>query len=313
MTITVALYHPSLAERYASLLSDRWPDLVIRPAADASTAKAALVDAEILLAHISFPPALLDGADHLRWIQMLGAGVDRIVPFVRNGVQVSRLTGSFGERMAEYVLAYVFTITQRVPEVLQQQRAGEWSPLKLGRVRGLTLGVAGLGSIGSSIAELGANVGMRVIATSTRPAELPALDNWYPAGTQFHDFLAETDVLVLALPSTPVTHHIINQHALSAMKPGAWLINVSRGPLVDEPALVTALQEGKPAGAVLDVFDCEPLPREHPFWEMSNVIVTPHHSGAAIPEEGVDAFGENFVRYLAGERLINEVDLARGY
>lgn len=313
MTNVVALYHPSLAERYARLISERWPQLEIRPATDVATAKAALVNAEILLAHISFPPALLEGAEHLRWIQMLGAGVDRIVPFVRDGVQVSRLTGSFGERMAEYVVAYVFAIAQRVPETLQQQRAGKWSPLELGRVHGLTLGVAGLGSIGSSIAKLGADVGMRIIATSTRASELSALDEWYPAATQFHDFLAKTDVLVLALPSTPATHHIINQNTIRAMKPGAWLINISRGTLVDEPALITGLQAGQPAGAVLDVFDREPLPRKHPFWEMSNVIVTPHHSGAAIPEEGVDVFGENFVRYLAGERLINEVDIARGY
>jgi glyoxylate/hydroxypyruvate reductase A len=310
---TVALYHPTLVDRYLDLLRDKHPNLQFIPASDEQTARSALASAEILLAHISFSPSLLSDAPRLQWIQMMGAGVDRILPDVPTGVRVSRLTGTFGKRMAEYVLAYVLGITQRIPDALRNQIAHDWRPMELRTARGRTIGVAGLGSIGSAIAEHAAAFGMTVTGTSTQPRRSPYLDEWFDANTQLDAFLGSADFVVLALPSTPATHHIIDDWALASMRPDAWLINVSRGSLVDEAALLESLRRGRPAGAVLDVFEEEPLRRDHPFWDMMNVLVTPHHSGAAIPDEAVEAFGANLPRFWAGERLIDEVDLARGY
>lgn len=313
MPTTVALYHPTLADRYLDLLRVNHPNLELIPASDEQTAAEAMASAEILLAHISFPPSLLKHAPRLRWIQMLGAGVDRIIPCVPPGVRVSRLTGTFGKRMAEYVLAHVLAITQRVPDALRNQIAHAWNPLELRTASDRTLGVAGLGSIGSAIAELAAAFGMTVTATSTRRLQAPYLDEWFDANERFNAFLGSADFVVLALPSTPATHHIIDERTLASMRPDAWLINVSRGSLISEVALLDGLRRGRLAGAVLDVFEEEPLRQDHPFWDMKNVIVTPHHSGAAIPEEAVETFGANLPRYSAGEPLINEVDIARGY
>jgi glyoxylate/hydroxypyruvate reductase A len=118
---------------------------------------------------------------------------------------------------------------------------------------------------------------------------------------------------VLTLPATPRTRHIVDRDALARMRPGAWLVNISRGSLIDEEALLAGLRQRRPAGAVLDVFATEPLPPQHPFWTMPNVVVTSHQSGTVIPQEVVDLFAENLSRYQQEEPLINEVDLKAGY
>jgi glyoxylate/hydroxypyruvate reductase A len=312
MRAVVAVYHPTLAERYLALLASRFSDLELIPATDEASARAALATADVLLAQIAFPGHLLAQASRLRWIQVMGAGVDAVIPFVPPGVRLSRFTGSLGPRMAEYAIGYILAIAQRAPEVVRNQAAQRWQPLQLGVVRGSTLGVAGLGSVGVAVARLGASIGMRVVGCSRQPAELPEIAEWFPAGA-FGAFLGAADFVVLALPATPETRHIVNRETLCRMRPDAWLINVSRGSLIDEAALLDGLRQGQPAGAVLDVFETEPLPPGHPFWEMPNVIVTAHQSGAVIPEEVVDLFQQNLGRYRQGDPLINEVDLGRGY
>lgn len=310
--MTIVVYHPVLAEQYVSMLHARFPALEFVPVADVSELEQVIVRAEILLAHISLPCSSVSRAPNLGWIQVLGAGADRMIPCVPPNVRLSRLTGSFGTRMAEYAIGYVLALTQRIPEVVRNQLAHDWSPLELGVASEQTLGVAGLGSIGSAVARLGSGIGMKVTATSTRPTELEFVDEWFDA-SRFDSFLGSADFVVLTLPATPLTHHIVNREVLPSMRPGSWLINMSRGSLVDEDALIEGLEKGRPAGAVLDVFELEPLPVDHPFWDIPNVIVTPHHSGAAIPEEGVEIFVANLDRYQSGEPLINEVDMARGY
>jgi glyoxylate/hydroxypyruvate reductase len=312
MRCTVALYHPTLGGRYLELLAPRFPDLAFVPANDEASAWAALQQAEILLAQIAFPGQLLGEAPRLRWIQVMGAGVDALVPHVPDGVRLSRFTGSHGPRMAEYAIGYVFAIVQRMPEVLRNQEAHRWEPLALDAVRGKRLGVAGLGSVGSAVARLGAAMGLCVGGCSRQRPELDAIEAWFPSSA-FFDFLAWADFVVLTLPATPRTRHIVDRDALARMRPGAWLLNISRGALIDEEALIAGLRQGRPAGAVLDVFASEPLPPDHPFWAMPNVVVTSHQSGTVVPEEVVDVFGENLTRYRQGAPLINEVDLERGY
>jgi phosphoglycerate dehydrogenase-like enzyme len=308
----VVLYHPELAGRYHELLAPRFPDLDFAQAWDAASAREALANAEILLTQIAFPGRLLGEAPQLRWIQVMGAGADALVPHVPAGVRLSRFTGSLGTRMAEYAIAYVLAIAQRIPEVVRNQAARRWEPLALDGVRGKRLGVAGLGSVGAEVARLGAAIGMRVGGCSRRRPAHDVVEEWF-SSSAFADFLGWADYVVLTLPATPQTRQIVDRDALARMGPGTWLLNISRGALIDEDALIAGLRQGRPAGAVLDVFATEPLPPEHPFWNMPNVVVTSHHSGTVIPEEVVDLFGENLSRYRQGKPLINEVDLKAGY
>ena len=308
----VALYHPALAGRYMELLAPRFPGLTILPAVNEAEAREALNNAEILLAQISFPGHLLAEAPHLRWVQVMGAGADALLPFVPPGVRLSRFTGSLGRHMAEYAVAHILAIAQRMPEALRNQARHHWEPLRLTSVRGKRLGVAGLGSVGGEVAKLGAAIGMQVGGWSTREPGDIELDAWFSA-TAFGDFLAWADFVVLALPATTQTRHIINEESLAHMRPGAWLLNISRGALIDEDALLAGLRQGRPAGAVLDVFAQEPLPPGHPFWDMPNVVVTSHQSGRVIPEEVVELFATNLDRFRRDEPLQNEIDVARGY
>jgi len=195
---------------------------------------------------------------------------------------------------------------------VRNQASHRWLPLPLGVARGKTLGVAGLGAVGAAVARLGAAVRMRVVGYSRQPTALAEVEAWFPSG-DFGGFLGAADFVVLTLPATPQTRHIVNREGLPRMRPGAWLLNLSRGALIDEAALIDGLRRGQPAGAVLDVFETEPLPRDHPFWEMPNAIVTSHQSGAVVPEEVVEHFAENLGRYRAGQPLVNEIDLERGY
>jgi phosphoglycerate dehydrogenase-like enzyme len=308
----VAVYHPTLVERCLELLAPRFPELEFLPARDEVTAREAIGAADILLAQIAFPGELLARAPRLGWVQVMGAGADSVLPHVPPGVCVSRLTGSLGPRMAEYAIGFILAITQCIPEVVRHQAAHRWQTLDLGVAQGQTLGVAGLGTIGAAVAQLGASIGMRVTGYSRQRPNMPEIDEWYP-GEAFGPFLSSADFVVLTLPATPATRHIVNRDSLRQMRPGAWLLNLSRGALIDEPALIEGLRQGQLAGAVLDVFEREPLSPEHPFWEMPNVIVTSHQSGAVIPEEVVDLFHQNLERYRHGEPLINEIDVGRGY
>jgi phosphoglycerate dehydrogenase-like enzyme len=196
-------------------------------------------------------------------------------------------------------------------------------------LRGATLGVLGYGSIGREVGRLGHSFGMRVLACKKDPAN--RTDNgWQVAGVgdpegtipeafygldQFHEFLSACDYLVLACPLTPETTHVIDAPALKAMRSNAYLVNVGRGKLLDETALVLALKEGWIAGAGLDVATIEPLPPESELFDLANVILTPHCSGttAKYDDRATELFCDNLSRYLQGQRLLNEISRERGY
>jgi glyoxylate/hydroxypyruvate reductase A len=260
-----------------------------------------------------FPTELLPLAKRLRWVQVMGAGVNAFLdtPFPPK-VLLTRVEGIFGPWMAEYVFGWMLWASQRTETLRAAQRLRRWEPLNPALLRGRTLGVVGIGSIGRVIASVGRAFQMRVLGLSRTGRRVPEADKVYrrPA---FHEFLAASDYVVLVVPLTPETRGILGEPELHAMRPEAWLVNLGRGSLIQEPALVRALQERWIAGAVLDVFSEEPLPTEHPFWGMPNVVVTPHISGPSMPEEIAPIFNENLRRFLTGRPLRGRVDLRRGY
>ena len=272
---------------------------------------------------------LLVRAPRLRWVHSATAGVERVLtPASRDrNLVITNARGVFSRPIAEYVMMMILTVSRRLPLLLELQRERTWQPLEARELRDVSVGIVGLGSIGRAVGALATAFGCRVVATRRRAAdgaaavredELPTgslmLDRVLPP-ERLPELLAESDFVVLAAPLTPDTHGMIGEAALAAMKPGAWVINIARGELIDERALLRALREGRIGGAVLDTFRDEPLPPSSPFYDLPNVILTPHTSWSStrVLDRSVELFCDNLRRYAAGEPLVNVVDPDAGY
>jgi len=294
-------------------------------------------DVEVLLRGFLSSEAfdrLLARAPYLRWVHSATSGVERALTpaALSREVVVTNARGVFSRPIAEHVLLMILAISRRLPQLLELQGERTWQPLEGRELRDLTIGVIGYGSLGRAIAALATAFGSRVIAVRRNPAAgdrpagaagsgdedpflvEPRLSRVFgPDG--LHEFLAEADVVVLAAPLTPETESLIDESALAAMKPDAWLVNVARGRLVDDHALIRALSDGRIGGAALDAFRDEPLPPTSPLWTLPNVIVTPHTSWSSgrVLDRSIDLFCDNLRRFRAGEPLRNVVDRAAGY
>jgi phosphoglycerate dehydrogenase-like enzyme len=223
--------------------------------------------------------------------------------------------GIFDVPIAEMVLAYILVIVKRVPELMAQQRDHTWHMRRLGEVSGLTVGIVGLGNIGAEIARRCKALDMRVVATRRHPGNgSPHADEVLPPD-QLPRLLAAAHFVVIAAPLTPVTQSMISELEFRRMRDDAWLINIARGGIVDQTALVQALREGWIAGAALDVFETEPLPAASPLWDMNNVIVTPHNAWSTphFKAREAELFLDNLDHYVQGQPLRNVVDPNKGY
>jgi phosphoglycerate dehydrogenase-like enzyme len=276
---------------------------------------------------------LLARAPRLNYVHSASAGVERaLTPAARErGIVITNARGVFSRPIAEYVLMMILAVSRRLPGLLELQRERTWQPLEGVELRDVTIGIVGLGSIGRAVGALATAFGCRVVAVRRRsdagsdPSRAAAGDEPPSVGElmldrvggpeSLGDVLAESDFVVLAAPLTSQTEGMIDADALAAMKPGAWLINVARGRLVDERALLDALRDGRIGGAVLDTFREEPLAPTSPFYDLPNVIVTPHTSWSSgrVLDRSVELFCDNLRRYAAGEPLLNVVDPAAGY
>lgn len=276
---------------------------------------------------------LLARAPRLVWVHSATSGVERaLTPAARSrGVVVTNARGVFTRPIAEHVLMLILAISRRLPQLLELQRERTWQPLQGVELRELTVGVVGYGSIGRAVASLAGAFGARVIAlrrNPSGPAETPPESTGSDDEFQFrpapdrivgpgglHELLAASDIVVLAAPLTPETDGMIDDAALAAMRPDGWLINIARGRLVDDRALLRALSEGRIGGAALDTFREEPLPSSSPYYDLSNVIVTPHTawSSSRVLDRSVELFCDNLRRFAAGEPLRNVVDPDAGY
>jgi len=287
--------------------------------ADALTA---IEDAEVVVCG-KLPPELLSAAPRLRWISFWSAGLDKAVTpeMEERHLLLTNASGVHGPNIAEQVLAWMLMFSRRMPVLFRAQLGHEWKAARdvpPDELTGQTLGIAGFGRIGEALAVRARAFGMRIVASkrdttkrydgSIEPDALYATD-------RLPEMLAESDHVCVAIPLAPNTHHLFNKTLIAHMKPGAYFYNISRGKLVDESALIEALQEGRLAGAGLDVFETEPLPADSPLWAMENVIITPHVAGLTPHyfTRAAALFADNLERYLAGEPLQNLYDAKRGY
>jgi D-2-hydroxyacid dehydrogenase (NADP+) len=264
-----------------------------------------IAEADVL---VSFGPMLADHvfgkARKLKWVQALGTGVDGIVdqPSLGRDVIVTNMHGFHGVPMSEAALMAMLALARDLPRSLRSQGAKKWDRFPARTLAGKTVAIFGVGAIAARLAPLCKALGMSVLGISSAPRELEGFDRVFPRDELAHA-AGEADYLVLLTPYTPATRGIVGREVLAAMKPGACLVNLARGGVVDEAALIEALRAGRLAGAALDVFSVEPLPAESRLWEMPNVIVTPHLGGffEDYPRFALPVVEENLRRFLAGD------------
>lgn len=276
----------------------------------------------------SAPDNLLKLAPHVGWVALSSAGAEHVVeqPWARapHAPIITTANGVHAVPISEHVFSGMLLWARRWPEMLELQREHRWpegsfySNELVGReLDGATLLIVGLGAIGRRVATLGRAFGMRTLATrrsASSGASDPDVDALYPM-EQLDEALEQANYIVLAVPSTPETQGLINAERLAHARPGALLVNIARGAVVDEPALLAALREGRLGGAVLDVAAQEPLPPDSPLWTAPNVIISPHMSGRSVrySERLTDLMLDNIARYRDGRPLRNVVEVARGY
>ena len=283
-----------------------------------------LRDAEILFA-FSLRAEQFNFAQKLRWIHAPTAAVHQLLfpELVKSDVLLTNAREVHGPVVAEHVIALIFALAKKIPQAARLQQRRTWGQDAIWNdgprpreVEGATVGLIGLGSIGRTVARMAAALGMRVFAVREHPEKArPEGVAAVYAPPQLNDLLSQSDYVVVAAPLTDATRGLINAERLAAMRPDAYLINVGRGPQVDEAALADALRSRRIAGAALDVFEQEPLPPESPLWELENLLITPHTAGLTekLWQRHYALFSENLRRYLASEPLLFIVDKQKGY
>ncbi len=277
-----------------------------------------LAEAEVVFGY-RFSPNLISRAPKLKWVQVMSAGVDRFLDaeMLKSPVKLTGVSGIHATPIGEFVLMLMLMFAKQAPQCFQLRQQKQWGRFPPAVLRSKTVGIVGLGPIGREVARLANAFGMRVLATrrsAKRVGRARYVDIMLPAN-QLRQLLAESDFVVLALPLTPETNKLIGEKELQTMKPTAYLINIARGDIVDEAALVRALDEHWIAGAGLDVFATEPLPADSRLWGFPNVIFSPHIAGGMedYTARATEVFLENLRRYLNGKRLLNVVDKRKGY
>ena len=306
-----------LAPDYRALVeAAHRPELTIASAADPAEAAAHAASYDLAFGEPALLRQVMPQLTALRWLQSTWAGVEPLLdPALRRDYVLTNARGVFGAQMSEYVFAYLLAHERKIFEKQAAQEAGRWDKTPPTRLRGKTLGLLGVGSIGAAIAATAKHFGMRVKGYTRASEESADVDEY------FHGSLADCgatlgsdlDYLVSVMPDTAATRHLIGAALLRALPPRAVFVNPGRGGVVDERALAAALQEGRLAGAVLDVFEQEPLPADHVFWRLPNVHITAHTAALSAPADLAPLFVDNYRRLLRGEPLRYRVDFERGY
>jgi len=310
----ILVYSPKQAKEYAAYIRQHGYKH-IQTATTSEEAAAYLPGTEIILGW-KFPLKLLNTplASAVRWFQSTGAGVDDFTSesSIPDHIILTRIVNQFGSYISEYVFTYILYLLKDVPRMRKSQSEHHWDPFITDTLAGKKIGVAGLGSIGREIVRKARAFDMEVFGLSVSGQNAGIVDHHFTP-LQWTEFVKELDYLVLTLPLTESTHHVINRDVLSAMKQEAGLINVGRGALIDEKALIEVLNSGHLQAAVLDVFETEPLPDDHLFYSIPNIFVTSHLSGPSTIEGVSQFFSDNLKRYCNKQPLLGLVDRKKGY
>lgn len=270
-------------------------------------------DVDLVLGEPKPIKAALATLPALVWAQSIWAGIEPLLdPALRRNYILTNARGVFGGLMSEYVIGYLLAHERKIFKRLEDQKNKSWDELETGTLRGKTIGLLGVGSIGAEVARAAKFFGMKVRGY-TRISETSADIDQYYHNADLQGFAKGLDYLVNILPNTMDTRKIIDANLLNALPSRALVINVGRGQAVDESALITALVQNKIAGAVLDVFDREPLPKDHPFWTTPNLLMTFHTAAPSMPEDLVKIFIENYKLFIQDKPLNYQVDFERGY
>ena len=332
MNVVVGVISPAPAwvmpRRFVNQLRSDFPEHTFLDAWDRETLRRLLPDADV-----AFTPFIdrdvFASATRLRWVQSPAVGVGSLMfpELLASGVVITSARGVRARSIAEHVLGVTIALARLLPAALRAQSQHHWAQdeLETGArtLKGLRMGIVGLGAIGLEVANIAAPFGFRVSAIRRRPPSAtgvgaaggpPGVEDVWPPD-RLNDLLAQSDVVVIAVPHTPETKRLIGRDQIDRMKAGALLINVARGKLVDDEALIDALRAGRVGGAALDVFSQEPLDPASPYWDLPNVIITPHTSGAMQDywTPLVALFAENLRRFEKGDPLLNVVDKVAGY
>lgn len=292
--------------QYQQGIKARFPDITVNLAEHNSKVSPYIANAEVL---VTFGPMMaehvLQNAPKLKWIQALGTGVDGITdrPSLRPDVVVTNLHGIHGGPVSEAALMAMLALARGMARTVHNQQLQKWErqvPPSL--LKGKTVAIFGVGVISSELAPKCRALGMRVTGVSSSPREVPGFDHIYARG-ELAQAAREADYLVLLTPYSAATRNSVDAKIFAAMKPTAHLVNLARGGVVDEEAMMAALREGRIAGAALDVFSQEPLPADHPLWRMDNVIITPHQGGFydGYVDEALPVIDHNMRKFLAGD------------
>lgn len=311
---------PEFLERHAERIKEVLPEVNIVVAYEEDELMKKTTDADVLL---TWPFKKIDkfcsGAPSLKWVHAFTAGVDRIMnsKVGSMNVRISNTKGIHGYPISDHVLSNIYLFLRAYPTFFRQQLNKEWNkePRKLmDEASAMTVGIIGLGNIGLEIARKCKLLDMRVLATKNTPFENEWVDRCYPP-TQLNELLEQSDFIVITVPLTEATANMIGEQELQLMKSTSVLINVARGGVVNEVALVKALRENLIRGAALDVFSEEPLPTNNPLWDLPNVVITPHMAAqsAYYMDRAVNVIIENLQRFSRDEVLLFEIDKKRGY
>jgi phosphoglycerate dehydrogenase-like enzyme len=325
--LLIALYHRfelwQMPAWFSERLRGEFPQLEVIHLPNYERVTEEIADAEIAISW-SLRGEQIKAAKKLRWIHSTAAAVHQLMtPELRaSDIVVTNARDVHGPVVAEHAIALAFALAKRLPQAVRYQQQKHWAQRDLwnaqprpGELSGATMTIIGMGGIGRPLAKLAKSVGMRVVGVREYPEHgSEGADVIFGFG-ELDGALREADFVVLAVPVTPKTHHLMNTQRLAQLKPDAYLVNVGRGVLIDEDALVAALTRKSFAGAALDVTTDEPLPPGSPLWHMDNVLITPHIAGLTerMWERHYAHYTENLRRHLTGEPLLWVVDKERGY
>ena len=310
-----------MGEDFVRDLRASFPQITFAPAYTVEEQLREIPDAEVQFGQLS--GEAFQKAGKLRWFQFIGAGFDYILrespELVESDVVMTNAPGTHAIAMADHAFAMVLAFAHRVPELIDDQRAHRWDIQKYrGRMMelpGTTMGIVAMGEIGKAIAQRAPGFGMDVYAVDVRQMDPPFGVREVWGVTRLDDLLAVSDWFVVTAPRTDATRGMIGRREIERLKPGAHVIALSRGGIIDEEALVDGLRSGQVAGAALDVASKEPLPSDSPLWDMPNVLISPHVSAdsSQIWERRQQIFKENLRRYVAGQPLLNVCDKRAGF